>query len=130
MIGDRQEPEHSQKIDAILKAGINSFVCLQERSELTKRFTPYMNIARSLSAEAARVGTANEEGNLEFFHGPIPDKSVCTDDEIETVMATIVDRLMAKRVVYVHSGGAMAGRAEGGRTKGGRNKGGGGLGAG
>lgn len=95
--GDRSEPGHSAKIRALLDAGVDAFVCLQEHMELSTRFTPYVGTANSLVAAAAK--------HLEFWHCPIPDGHVTQDSGLAIAVATIVDRLLAGRVVYVHCWG-------------------------
>ncbi|CAJ1420357.1 unnamed protein product [Effrenium voratum] len=93
--GDRQEPQHSAKVKTLTDLGVTTFVCLQERGELN-RFTPYMSVARRLHKDPA---------SLEFFHCPMPDGGTTSAEELNKAVATIVDRLLAGRTVYVHCWG-------------------------
>lgn len=114
--GDRKEPEHSAKIRVLLESGVDTFVCLQEEQEL-QRFTPYVDVARSMAAgtAAARIGGAaeadgamvgdTEEQGLEFLSCPIPDQHVTSTEALEACLATLVDKLLAGRQIYVHCWG-------------------------
>lgn len=96
--GSMTEPEHTAKIKAVLEAGVDTFVCLQEREELS-RFTPYISIAKEL-------GVAMRSGNeIEFLHCPIPDGHIAESSLVGAAIATIVDRLLSNHVVYVHCWG-------------------------
>lgn len=98
--GDRSEPDHSQKIAACLEAGVNTFICLQERREL-ERFTPYAARARELHD----ASDESRDVDLEFLQCEIPDGSVTSRHRLAMAVATVVDRLRAGRTVYVHCWG-------------------------
>ncbi|CAK8999002.1 unnamed protein product [Durusdinium trenchii] len=96
--GDRSEPEHTAKVQKLIAAGVDTFLCLQERAEL-KRFTPYMQIAR-LAHEAS-----HRKSEVEFFHCPIPDLGVTADEELLKAIRTVVAKLLEGRAVYIHCWG-------------------------
>lgn len=100
--GGRSESEHVAKLRALLAAGVDTFVCLQETRELHSRFRPYIGTLRRLSGE--REGK-DDCDPLDFWHCPIPDGHITTTHQLEAAVATIVDRLKAGRVVYVHCWG-------------------------
>jgi protein-tyrosine phosphatase len=89
------EPAHTAKITSILKAGVYSFICLQEYWELRSLCRPYVHLAQ-------KVGGTRE---LEFFHCPIPDQSITILERLEAAVATIMDLLLAGSCVYLHSWG-------------------------
>jgi protein-tyrosine phosphatase len=82
-------------VKAVLEAGVDTFVCLQERRELS-RFTPYMPTARKLAVQPEV---------LRFLHCPIPDTYITTDADLAKAVATIIDLLREGRVIYVHCWG-------------------------
>lgn len=98
--GDRSEPDHSRKILALLEAGVNTFVCLQQRREL-QRFTPYVGRAKELYAALDGAG----DRDLEVLSCEIPDVFVTSRHNLAVALATVVDRLRQGRVVYVHCWG-------------------------
>ena len=96
--GERTEPAHTQKVQRLIDAKVDSFLCLQEAAEL-RRFTPYMEIAK-LSHQ-----TAGRPGELEFFHCPMPDLDTTSDEDLLKAVHTIVQKLLEGRTVYVHCWG-------------------------
>ncbi|CAL1147317.1 unnamed protein product [Cladocopium goreaui] len=98
--GDRTEPNHSAKVRSLLDGGVNTFICLQEHGEL-KRFTPYVTTAETLrKSESTEFPDA-----LEFFHCPIQDNDVTSDDQLLCALRTLVKKLLQGRGVYVHCWG-------------------------
>lgn len=100
--GDRSEPEHTAKVRCLISAGVDTFICLQEIEELRSRFTPYVGVARAL---AAHEGAAANGKELEFWHCPIPDNHITSNEALEACLATIVEKLLEGRQVYVHCWG-------------------------
>jgi len=98
--GDRSEPGHSEKILACLEAGVDTFLCLQQRREL-ERFTPY--VARAAELRAALPGAEGRE--LEFLHCEVPDGHVTSRHHLAIAVATVVQKLREGRKVYVHCWG-------------------------
>eukprot|EP00928_Gymnodinium_smaydae_P084083 TRINITY_DN67335_c0_g1_i1.p1 TRINITY_DN67335_c0_g1~~TRINITY_DN67335_c0_g1_i1.p1 ORF type:complete len:268 (-),score=19.61 TRINITY_DN67335_c0_g1_i1:480-1256(-) len=96
--GDRSEPEHSQKIAACLHAGVNTFICLQQESELS-RFTPYMGRATEIYA------TMSSDAPLEFLKCEIPDGHITSKESLTAAISTIAFKIKEGRVVYVHCWG-------------------------
>ena len=95
--GDRSEPNHTMKIQSLLDANVDTFICLQERGEL-KRFTPYMKIAEQLAQKSSAK-------MVEFYHCPIPDTDVTSNEQLLTSLRTLIQKLLSGRVVYVHCWG-------------------------
>jgi hypothetical protein len=102
--GAAAEPEHTAIIRALLMSGVDSFLCLQEHWELKSRCRPYVSVAQIIKAQLDWKRCANLQ-QLEFWHCPIPDQCVTTPSQLEVAVATLVDRLLAGRRVYVHSWG-------------------------
>jgi len=114
--GDRSEPGHTEKVRSLLAAGVDTFLCLQERDEL-QRFTPYIETAWSLSrasetevlSRIAAPASGETEGSmplpLEFWSCPIPDTHITSPDALGTAIATLVEKLQEGRVIYVHCWG-------------------------
>ncbi len=94
--GDRSEPNHTMKIQSLLDANVDTFICLQERGEL-KRFTPYMKIAEKLAKKSSAT--------VEFYHCPIPDNDVTSTEQLVMSIRTLIQRLLSGHVVYVHCWG-------------------------
>jgi hypothetical protein len=108
--GDAVSTErHEQTVDALLAAGVTTFVCLQLTSELSSRFRPYREYAierhrqRREEQNAKAKAKATEETEivgeglasereLQFLHFPIPDQCVVEDEKVlalvEEVMLT------------------------------------------
>jgi hypothetical protein len=111
--GDRHEPGHSRKIRACVEAGgVDCFLCLQERGELTNRFRPYIAQAQvesnALKTQGRRGGGSGSGAaglGVEFLHCPIPDGGVTSDELLLEAVAVLVDRLTQGRTVYVHCWG-------------------------
>jgi len=92
------EPEHSEKIHALIDAGVRTFVSLMEEHETNHRgegFNPYLEIAQAY------------EPSVEFHRFPIKDLSLPTKPAmIETLDA--IDRFIETRPkVYVHCWGGV-----------------------
>eukprot|EP00667_Euglena_gracilis_P017218 EG_transcript_18110 len=94
--GDLQEPQHTERVRACLDSGVRTFVCLQPLAELA-RFNPYPHIARALLGPSA--------AEVEFLHAPIPDGHVAPDARVRAAAETVIARLLAHRIVYLHCWG-------------------------
>jgi hypothetical protein len=84
---------HEQTVDALLAAGVTTFVCLQLTSELSSRFRPYREYAierhhqrseeqNAKATETEIVGEGASERELQFLHFPIPDQYVVEDEKV------------------------------------------------
>lgn len=102
--GHLAEPQHSAQILSLLDAGVDTFICLQEWDELTTRFTPYVGVARGLATQS-ESSKGRSAFPLEFWHCPIPDTHVTSDEMLERAVATIVEKLQQGRTLYVHCWG-------------------------
>jgi hypothetical protein len=95
---------HNEKLASLMAAGVDSFVCLQELWELRAQCPPYIHLTHVL-AEQRNWLSASKGSPPEHWHCPIPDQSVTTLERLEAAVATIVDRLLAGRRLYLHSWG-------------------------
>lgn len=102
--GAPTEPLHTSKIRSLLKAGIDCFVCLQESWELRTRCPAYIDLAQEMFHQL-HWSHGSRNAPLECWHCPIPDQSVTTIARLEAAVATIVDRILSGRRVYLHSWG-------------------------
>ncbi|MFO0758714.1 MAG: hypothetical protein U0359_19635 [Byssovorax sp.] len=94
--GARDEREARDKVRRLLQAGVTFFLDL---TEATEPLRPYAHLARE---EAEAMGIAVDHRRL-----PIRDLSVPTAAHLETILATIDERIGAGAVVYVHCWGGI-----------------------
>lgn len=97
--GGRYEPEHTEKIGALIEAGVDTFVCLQQTKELA-RFTPYPQIARRLAEQQAPSRLP-----LQMLQCEIPDGHVTSTENLTVAVAAVAEKLQEGRTVYVHCWG-------------------------
>ena len=96
--GDLDSKKAEEKIAQLLQAGINCFVNLQLKEELT-RFTPYEPI---IERYCTNNGIAPHD--IEFLSLPIPDSFVTTDDIVmKFVSDEVIPRIMnSSKKILVH----------------------------
>ena len=94
--GSYDDDEARRKLEAILAAGIRSFVDL---TETTDPLEPYEPILRDLAASVGLV--------VRYQRFAIRDMSVPTREVMETIVATIEAELAAGRPVYFHCWGGI-----------------------
>lgn len=90
--GASESEAHEAIIKATVEAGVDSFVCLMPNDQL-QNFAPYAPIARRLKPM------------LELLQCPIVDGTVTTDASARSAADTIIRRVLAGNVVYVHCWG-------------------------
>lgn len=117
--GDSVSTErHEQTVDALLAAGVTTFVCLQLTSELSSRFRPYREYAierhrqrreeqnaKAKATETEIVGEGASERELQFLHFPIPDQYVVEDEKVLALVEELLVRFHAGEVMYIHCWG-------------------------
>lgn len=89
--GAKEPDKAARKLDALLAAGVDSFVNLTEAGEKTWGGTPMVPYHRGLPARHVRF--------------PIPDTKVISDAGYDEILEHIRDEIDAGRVVYVHCWG-------------------------
>ena len=93
------QPQHSQKIDLLLRAGVRTFIDLTESGELS----PY---APHLTAHVARVGI--ELRDVEYHSFPIPDRSLPRSESyVRQILAVLRDNARRGRISAVHCRGGI-----------------------
>jgi len=92
MAGDRSSLDSPSGLEAILRMGVDTFVCLQANSEL-KRAVPYKDRAIRLNGEACFLGFS------------IPDQQTASDDLVANFVRELVGRVHAGHNLYVHCRG-------------------------
>jgi len=92
--GSQLKYEHLDKISSLLDAGVTTFVCLVEKTQL-KRFNPYKEDAKRLAGNR----------RLQFFWADIPDLGVAKDKVARSAAETIIRKLKAGEICYVHCWG-------------------------
>jgi protein tyrosine/serine phosphatase len=94
-----QDPEERRaKVQALVGAGVKTFINLMEEDETNyagEPFVPYDDLAHGFCADAQCV------------RYPIKDLSVPSMADMAVVLATIDESLAAKRPVYVHCWGGV-----------------------
>ena len=96
--GAKDAEERRAKIQALLDAGIHTFINLMEEDETNydgQRFAPYDDLAREFCPDVA------------CHRYPIVDLSVPSRAEMEAILAAIDASLAAKRPTYVHCWGGV-----------------------
>ncbi len=96
--GDPDPDEHREKVQAIVGAGIRTFVNLMEKNETNyvgEPFVPYQDLARRLCPEAVCV------------RHPIRDLSAPTASEMTAILDAIDESMKVGRPVYVHCWGGI-----------------------
>jgi protein-tyrosine phosphatase len=96
--GDRNSAQHRRKIQAIVDAGIRTFVNLMEEGETNhvgEPFAPYQDLARQMCSEVVCV------------RYPIPDLTVPMMSQTASILDAIDDALETAKPVYVHCWGGV-----------------------
>lgn len=81
-------------INALLDAGVTSFLCLMQKRELDRHSTHYMEKARRAS-----------ERDLHYVHLPVEDCKVPSEADAWTQVEALVREMEMGRTVYVHCRG-------------------------
>ena len=96
--GAQAPDERRAKIQALVGAGLRTFINLMEEDETNyagEPFEPYDDLAREFCPDAQCV------------RHPIKDLSVPSPAEMEVILATIDESLAAKQPTYVHCWGGV-----------------------
>ena len=101
--GDKDSRVATQKIKAVLDAGIRTFVCLQQPDELA-RFSEYKSIALD---EFSKLNMEAQErhGPVQLLQFPIPDQSIAVIEEVELFVTDLVERYNRGENMLIHCWG-------------------------
>jgi len=89
---------HERQLQALLSAGVDTMVCLQEKLELWSRFYPYPKTMKGMAVKAGKT-------KFECLHLEMPDGDVADDSDVRCCVETILKRIRKGRLVYVHCRG-------------------------
>ncbi len=96
--GDQDPDERRATVQALVGAGVQTFINLMEEDETNyagEPFVPYADLAREFCPDACCV------------RHPIKDLSVPMPAEMDVILAVIDESLAAKRPAYIHCWGGV-----------------------
>ena len=93
--GGYDQEQARQRIDALVKAGFNTFIDLTQPNELS----PYVNILNELSQV--------HHLNVRYQRFPIKDAGIPSREQMSSILDTINAELQAGRKIYLHCWGGI-----------------------
>ena len=93
-----------QNLGAIVGAGVDVFVCLQDEIPPQGKWAEGKSVG-GFMAYAPLVGDLAPERAVEYLHYPIVDLSTTDDASLGKIVRDVADRVRAGRVVYIHCWG-------------------------
>ncbi|KAL1524949.1 hypothetical protein AB1Y20_019825 [Prymnesium parvum] len=103
LAGDRSAVDGYASLEGIVRAGVDTFVCLQTKGELVN-LPSYEERAREIRRKHLGVGEQADEV-VYFRNQPIPDQMVTADELASELVDNLLERLSAGRVLYIHCRG-------------------------
>eukprot|EP01105_Mastigella_eilhardi_P015523 TRINITY_DN355_c1_g2_i1.p1 TRINITY_DN355_c1_g2~~TRINITY_DN355_c1_g2_i1.p1 ORF type:complete len:226 (+),score=70.60 TRINITY_DN355_c1_g2_i1:3-680(+) len=89
-------------LEAALRLGITSYVCLAQDDELARSGGNYLARLKQLVAGQPASYPHVRAGDLEFIHFPIYDKQTAPDNEVAALVQRLLDIVVAGKKLYMH----------------------------